>query len=163
MDKFYSGIGHTKIPLNIELLMYEIAQYLATQGWILRSGGAKGSDTAFENGCNSINPQLKEIFLPKDVPEWIIEESLKFHPAPNNVRKKQFSMQAMGRNAQIILGKDLKLPSKRVIGYCEYDHQGNWIGGTSQGFRIAYYHKIPIYNLFLEEVRQNFIRKLSRI
>lgn len=161
--KIYSGIGHTEIPLDIELLMNEIAQYLASKGWILRSGGAKGSDTAFENGCDSINSNLKEIYYPKNVPEWIIEESLNFHPAPKAVRKKPFSLQAMGRNAQIILGKDLKLPSQRVIGYCEYDSDGKWIGGTSHGFRISHYYKIPIYNLYLPEVREMFIKKLNRI
>ena len=40
-------------------LMTKIAFKLETDGFVLRSGGADGADTAFSKGC-----KLKEIFVP---------------------------------------------------------------------------------------------------
>ncbi len=160
MSKIYAGIGHTEIPLDIEILMYEIGIRLAQEGWTLRSGGAKGSDKAFEKGCDEVKGS-KEIFYPKNVPIDIIDYSLKFHPKPHKVKTK-FGRNAMGRNAQIILGENLKVPVQRVIGYCEYDQDNNWTGGTSHGFRISSHFKIPIYNLFHEDIKQMFLRKLMK-
>lgn len=156
--KIYAGIGSREVPLDIELLMYEIGQRLGSQGWLLRSGHADGSDLAFERGCIEVGGK-KEIFYPGHVPEDIIEFSIKYHPFPHKL--KSFGRQAMGRNAQIILGEDLKTPSQRVVGYCRIDSKGNWIGGTSHGFRIAKAYDIPTFNLFDEVVKQKFIKKLN--
>ena len=56
---FYTGIGSRKTPKTILKLFTEVAIYLSKQGYILRSGGAKGADQAFERGAAK-----KEIYLP---------------------------------------------------------------------------------------------------
>ena len=43
--------------------MRVIARELATRGWLLRSGGSPGADSAFEQGCDEGHGR-KEIFLP---------------------------------------------------------------------------------------------------
>ena len=61
-SKFYAGIGSTKTPKHIQEIMTEIARLLEIQRYTLRSGGATGADTAFENGVN----HRKEIFYQHD-------------------------------------------------------------------------------------------------
>lgn len=70
----YAGIGARKTPNNILQAMETVAAYLASQGHILRSGGADGADMAFENGCDR-NQGKKQIFLP-----W---EGFNNHPTSN--------------------------------------------------------------------------------
>ena len=63
MKAYYTGIGSRNIPDTYFNLIVVIAEYMAKQGYILRSGGADGSDTAFEIGCDKVNGK-KEIYLP---------------------------------------------------------------------------------------------------
>lgn len=48
--KYYTGIGSRETPSEILALMTKVGQKLASEGWCLRSGGAEGADTAFEEG-----------------------------------------------------------------------------------------------------------------
>ena len=49
----YAGVGARKTPADVLGWMERIAAGMATQGWTLRSGGARGADSAFERGCNT--------------------------------------------------------------------------------------------------------------
>ena len=60
MSFYYAGVGGRETPAHVLNLMTRIAQGLTKVGGILRSGGARGADTAFEAGAGS----AKEIFLP---------------------------------------------------------------------------------------------------
>ena len=40
---YYSGIGSRETPEHILNIMHHIGAYLATQGWVLRSGAANGA------------------------------------------------------------------------------------------------------------------------
>ena len=60
MNEYYTGIGSRNIPDTYFNLIIAIAEYMAKQGYILRSGGADGSDNAFEIGCDRANGK-KEI------------------------------------------------------------------------------------------------------
>lgn len=51
---YYAGVGSRETPQDILNTMYKIGKYLASKGYTLRSGGAIGADTAFENGCDSV-------------------------------------------------------------------------------------------------------------
>jgi predicted Rossmann fold nucleotide-binding protein DprA/Smf involved in DNA uptake len=56
MTKYYAGIGSRETPKDICDIMTQLAIKLANNGWVLRSGGAKGADRSrFE----------KEIFYAK--------------------------------------------------------------------------------------------------
>lgn len=51
MNKLYAGIGSRTTPGDILQIMTLIANALAQKDYILRSGGAKGADSAFWSGC----------------------------------------------------------------------------------------------------------------
>lgn len=149
--RYYAGIGSRETPFDIQLLLFDLAAKLG-QKYTLRSGHAKGADLAFENGCVSINGG-KEIFKAKDCTPESIEFTSQFHPAWENCTTDGKKLH--GRNAMIVMGKDLKTPVERVICWC-YEKDGEWFGGTGQGLRIAKAHDIPIYNLYFEDVRKKF-------
>ncbi len=141
----WAGIGSLKTPDNVLKVMTSISQVLSEHGYILRSGGAIGSDSAFELGA-----KLKEIFYAKDATPESIELASKFHPAWN--RCDDYARKLQGRNSMILLGKDLNDPVDFVICWTE---GGKIQGGTGQGMRIALHYNIPIYNLAVKEDVEN--------
>ena len=48
---YYAGIGSRETPQEFLDLFTKVAKYLSTKDCALRSGGAKGSDQAFELGA----------------------------------------------------------------------------------------------------------------
>lgn len=145
--KFYAGIGSRETPPAVCAIMTRRAQELAHKGYTLRSGAAKGADTAFEAGAWGELGQ-PEIWLP-----WLgynghlstlipspaaFEMAAKFHPRwsklSDNVRKLH------ARNSHIILGADLKTPVEFVL---YWTPDGTAFGGTGQGLRIAQAYGIP--------------------
>lgn len=149
--KYYAGIGSRETPANILVLMEKVARRLRALGYTLRSGGAAGADSAFENGADS----NKEIFLPwsgyngnRSVlagtfskEEMMLAE--KFHP--NWQACSQGARKLHARNVQIILGQNGGNPVDFVI--C-WTRDGLASGGTGQAIRIANSYGIPIFNLF---------------
>lgn len=134
---YYAGIGNRKITVQAYDIIKSYAKYLNEQGYILRSGGAKGADTAFEEGsCTNC-----EIFYHRDATDEAIKLASKFHPAWD--RCNEIARRLLGRNAMILLGKDLKTPVKFVICYTVNESSG----GTSLGIRIAKAYEIPVINL----------------
>ena len=133
---YYAGIGSRKLPWDIQQLMTKISKELDTKGYILRSGGADGADTAFEEGSNN-----KEIFRPKDATPEAIKIASTIHPAWNNCN--EYVRKLHGRNAQIILGRDLNQPVNFVICWTLNENSG----GTSLGIKIAKKFNIPYFNL----------------
>lgn len=151
-DSFYAGIGSRKTPSDIMVKMQTIAYLLAEHKWILRSGGAKGADSAFEKGCDK-NKGGKEIYLPWS--EFNHNDSFRFPPsieafkvAKNFHPKWQYlnskAKKLMARNSHQVLGEDMLTPVKMVICYTD---DGKISGGTGQAMRIAKDKNIPIYNM----------------
>lgn len=157
--KYYAGIGSRKTPDDIRILMENIAGDLEDLGFCLRSGGAKGADTFFENGvCFNKN---KQIFLPWQ--EFNGSESPLFIPSGDSylstdsykVAKKFYhsnldkqpdaTKRYMTRNVWQVLGPDLQTPVEFVV--C-WTSDGKVSGGTGQALRIAEEFGIRIYNLF---------------
>jgi len=153
--KYYTGIGARKTNQKVLNYMQNLAEILAQKDYILRSGGAYGSDTAFEIGCDRVNGK-KEIYLPwkefennksslYDLPNKY-EASIiakKHHPSWDILSNAVKSMHT--RNTYQVLGQDLNTPSLFVI--CWTDGTG----GTMQALRIAKTLNIPIFNLKLEK------------
>lgn len=151
---FYAGIGSRKTPESILQIMTLMAKHLSDNNWTLRSGGADGADTAFENGAN---PLRSEIYLP-----WngfngrtssycnpsVNAHSMAsfFHPAWSKCSQAAKKLHA--RNCHQILGMDLNTPVDFVI--C-WTPNGNRSGGTGQALRIAEFKEIPIYDLAVKE------------
>ena len=114
---FYTGIGSRETPKEILNVMYSLAQHLKTMGFILRSGGAGGADSAFEAGAS---PKM-EIFIPWDgfsgkkqngttiiVPLFNFDIAERFHPAWEKCSPGAKKLHA--RNCNQIMGRDTKNP-----------------------------------------------------
>ena len=64
MNNYYTGVGSREISDEEYSLLSEIGKKMASLGYILRSGGAEGSDRAFQEGACSVSQKLTEIWLP---------------------------------------------------------------------------------------------------
>lgn len=148
----YAGIGARETPPEILKAMRSIGKYLAISGAMLRSGGARGADSAFEEGAD-IAKGFKQIYLPyqrfnnneSDFYTVTKEARLlakKYHPAWEHLgsRGRDF----MGRNAYQVLGLTLDRPADFIV--C-YTFRGHITGGTGQALRMAEDYKIPVCNL----------------
>jgi hypothetical protein len=173
--RIYAGIGSRETPDHVLSLMNRLSLYLESVEWGLRSGGAKGADTAFENGVTqAVN---KSIYLP--APEFngrragrngcIDSSSLrhwpramalvdKYHPDPK--RLSPFARKLMARNSFQVLGPNLSSPASCII--C-WTRGGEQVGGTSQAIRIAINHGIMIRNLGIDDEYKMMSNWLDRV
>lgn len=140
----YAGIGSRQTPPEICSLMTDLACRLAAAGYVLRSGGARGADQAFEAGAGT----AKEIYLPHHATDAALDLAAHYHPFWD--RCGTMARQLHARNGLIILGADLASPVAMVL--C-WTSDGRASGGTGQGLRIALDHGIPVYNLFRPQHR----------
>lgn len=163
MNRYYTGIGSRQTPKEIIVQMIDLASKLANLGYILRSGGAMGADSAFETGCDSVYGN-KEIYLPwknfnnnksnfYGIPEEAFEITRTIHPAWQNLTRGGRNLHA--RNIMQILGNDLKTPSKFVICWTK---NGQLIGGTRTALVLANQYNIPIYNLYHSQDYERLIK-----
>lgn len=156
--------------------MEKIAEKLAKNSWILRSGGAVGADTAFEKGAKKVN-DLAEIYRPENFDRSA--ENIEFcdsylRPIIDKGRNfDKFRIETktlLRRNVHQILGKPKfdshENPLKEVCGIRCLDSRlivpvkfvVFWIptediwaedaGGTKYAVRIASKLNIPLFNLF---------------
>jgi hypothetical protein len=158
--KYYTGIGSRETPQAILVEMTRIAVALSDD-WVLRSGGANGADTAFENGAKS-----KEIYLPWNgfngnsshlhlgnlaKVDMASKLWLKYHKNPSACN--QAAQKFMTRNMYQVLGKDLDTPSEMLV--C-WTPGGKLVGGTSVAIKLAMDLGIPVYNLAVCGMLQNY-------
>ncbi len=133
--------------------MKKVGESFAKQGWILRSGGARGADKAFEWGALQANGKC-EIFKADDE---ICEEAFKIasevHPAWH--RCNDYARRLHARNVFQVLGPDLETPTRFILCWTK---DGGITGGTATAMRIATNHGIPVFNLRHENVKQRFRR-----
>jgi hypothetical protein len=149
----YTGIGSRETPQEVLNAMYYLAQHLRSMGFILRSGGAGGADSAFEAGAS---PRM-EIYIPWNgfsgrkqdgistiVPILDFEMARHFHPAWDRLNIGGQKLQA--RNCNQIFGANTKQPIPTNFVIC-WTKGGAPTGGTGQAIRIANHYSIPVYNL----------------
>lgn len=132
--------------------MVLLGRELARRGWVLRSGGSPGADTAFEKGCD-LGGGAKEIYLPWrgfnnsdsplfEMPAGAAELARKIHPG---LKRRSRSVQKLrARNVCQILGLSLSEPSHLVIAWTENAVPS---GGSATVLRIAEQRGIPVLNL----------------
>jgi hypothetical protein len=160
MNKIYTGIGSRSTPPKYLDEIRKIAEVLSNKDWILRSGGAEGADTAFEEGvectCGAYfkkDCDCKEVYLPWknfnknkstffDVSEEALKMAEKYHPAWKYLSRGARLLHA--RNCYQVLGMKLNKPSDIIICYTK---DGAGKGGTGQALRIAKDYNIPIIDL----------------
>ena len=171
MKMVYTGIGSRDLPGEYFEYFKELAYYLSKRGLVLRSGGADGADSAFEDGCISALGK-KEIYLPwpgfngnrsllTDPSKGAFEIAAKFHPFWYSMKKAVQRLHA--RNSHQVLGQHLDRPSLFIVCWTNPNK-----GGTTQALRIAKSYDIPIYNYYvgnwnIEEILEPFEEKLNRI
>jgi hypothetical protein len=156
--RYVAGIGARDAPFPILQKMIRIGTELANDGWHLRSGGAKGADSAFEKGWTLSNfPNNKQIFLP-----WkgYNGNSSALIYAPQSAYDLIDSMwddvkdrpsdtrDYFARNCQQILGPNLDEPSDLVICWTK---GGKVVRGTGRAMQVAMKYDIPIVNLAVED------------
>lgn len=152
----YTGIGSRDCPKNIYKLILKISQTMARCGLTLRSGGADGCDSAFEEGCDTLHGD-KEIYLPwkgfnnnlsplYNLTPEAFNLAEQFHAGYHNLSVG--AKKLMARNGYQVMGPDLCSPSDFIV--C-YTPNGKISGGTGQALRIANSEKIPIYNIFWKD------------
>lgn len=175
--KVYTGIGSRKTPSEILALMEAYGRHLATNGWLLRSGGADGADLAFQRG---VLAGPKEIFLPWDGFNTHVHDPQKGfyvaetfgnyaqaqeiaqhnHPAWKNCG--QGARRLHTRNVYQVLGKDLNTPSHALICWAEPSSDGHVKGGTGMAVRIAKQCDVPVINLFHQHNQNRIIDILNQ-
>lgn len=155
----YAGIGSRKTPESMRPVINEIARRLDALGATLRSGGAEGADTFFQEGASS---ERMEIFIPEsrgkrahfdgaiyfdelptDVQDRAKMMAKRFHP---NKRLQHFVLQLHARNSCQIFGRHMEESDAVDFVVC-WNPGGLKSGGTSQAMRIAHSYNIPIFNL----------------
>lgn len=165
-----TGIGTRKINKPAFNMLFQIARRMAHQGWELRSGGAIGADTAWEQGWLGFD--RKEIYVVKgttcDIAKyatcghisdygdiWFEAEDIasKLHPRWENLGEYAQAMHT--RNVFQVLGLDLKSKSDVVAAYAPPDGQ-SVKGGTASAFNLARAKGIPAFNLWTKEGQQLF-------
>jgi hypothetical protein len=158
----YAGIGSRETPVKFLLAFVEIAETLANNGVILRSGGASGADSAFEMGCKKVQGKM-EIYLPWKgfneneshlfgVTPEAMELAQKFHPKWDKLSDKGKLL--IARNGYQVLGESLKNPVDFIMCWTK---EGKVTGGTGQALRIAKHYNIPVYNFGKKDFDKGWI------
>jgi len=179
---YYTAVGSRGIDDDMFDLMFRIGQRQCDLGFRGRSGGAPGSDTAFWMGAQDserFNDIGFDVYLPnswmfnkpefgnlKPDPAWNIYDATTFD---NYEEAQQLAFEARGsfeglgkggvqlhtRNSYQVLGHDLKTRSASLVCWAiPVGKQGKVKGGTNTAVQIALKNAIPVYNLYLDDVRQ---------
>lgn len=167
MKHYYAGIGSREAPADVLTLMENLGAALGAAGYVLRSGGADGADTAFELGAiRSKSPM--EIYLPwKDfngnmstrcgVTAEALSLAQTLHPAWEALGQGPRKMHA--RNCFQVLGQALNEPVDFVVCWtpdgCESEKtRTRKTGGTATGIVLALRRNRPVFNLKNSSARE---------
>lgn len=161
--KYYTGIGSRSTPIEVQKRFTSIAAKLNDLGYILRSGGADGADSAFEQGATEnkniylpwrgFNGSNSNLILPNPIPENIANIAstiyINWDHAVDSVKKLH------ARNVYQVLGHSLTHPSDFIV--CWTDRPLFDSGGTMFAVQLAKVYDIPVYNFheYADEMRFN--------
>lgn len=153
----YTGIGARDVPHKYVEGMRSVAMHLSKyHQYTLRSGGARGCDTVFQEGCASVNGEMQiflpynnfngnrvdnKVFLCDNTNSKALEIAKHFHPAWNKLSDK--GVQMMVRNVYQVLGINLDMKTDFIVCYTK---NGEITGGTGQALRMAEHFDIPVFN-----------------
>jgi hypothetical protein len=166
----YAGIGSRETPADVLALMQALAERLARERWVLRTGLSPGADQAFYRGALLTGGAI-ELYLPwpdfqadaradmEGVEGSAVRElsrpstdacelARRFHRDWDALAL--FERQLLARDAHEILGADLQAPAELVVCWTadgSLDGRELYEEGTGQALRIAHHHRIPVLNL----------------
>lgn len=163
---WYAGVGSRTTPANVCRFFTHLAGRLEADGFGLQSGGAEGSDRAFENGV--VDPTNARIFVPwptfgRGLPTYRVLEgpvldrclllASVVHPAWGACKSGARLLHS--RNVAQIWGEDLVSPVKFVL--CWAEANGDEIlGGTRTAVVLARAASIPVFNFAVAGTRARF-------
>ena len=186
---YYAGVGSRRVRPDNEKEpelrpVYEymklVARELEKKGYILQSGGAEGSDSAFASGVE--DPRNLRVVTPrpenckgkvpyKSTPEGLSSVDL-YHPRPSSLPSLSMPRRLMERNYYQVMGNPSAGMGKVDFVICwapvkpdgtdQYygkDDKRN-TGGTGQAIRIAQANRIPVYNLYLPGTAERFEKEI---
>jgi hypothetical protein len=159
MKRYATIIGSREITGQEFLKLQKIAEFLHNNGFILRSGGAEGSDSTIMhlknievflpwNGFNRLYHNNTTQFVISGKNVQIAKEVIKIiHPAYK--RLSQGALKLHCRNVQQIWGQNLEEPvGTSIVVFCAPENEfGEISGGTRTAVEIARRKKIPVYNI----------------
>lgn len=182
---YYTGVGSRKTPAMACEVLTTLGARLSKAGYTLRSGGAQGADTAFEQGAlqhlvrspkqridiylpwDGYEGRKKSLnyFIPYDCPSllWRDAENMakETHPAWDQCSRGAKTMHT--RNVFQVLGHTLDDPSKFLLCWADTDKRGVPKGGTATAWNLARAHNIPCFNLSREFDRFEFQTLLDEL
>ena len=148
-QKYFTGIGSRQAPIWIISAIEYIAERLILNNFILRSGGADGMDTfwenSYKNGISEIYLPWKKFngntstLLPNKIEAFKIAATI--HPVWDQLEYGPKLLHA--RNCHQVLGQDLKTPSRFVLCWTQDAHVK---GGTATAINLALNNNIPVLN-----------------
>ena len=147
MTKYYAGIGSRETPRDILEVMTKVATILNREGWILRTGDAKGADAAFRTGAS--NKQVYTIKslsqISKEMCDICYNDLITLHPNVNAVMRKPWAKEYLMRDFLQVRGYH---PNDTLSSFiiC-WTKDAGLNGGTAQAMRLAHKLGIDIYNL----------------
>jgi len=159
-NPLYAGVGSRSTPEEVLRQMRHIARRLAVRGFVLRTGGADGADTAFWEGRKDergrgelwlpwagFNGHQGSFFTPR---KEHYDRACTLHPAWQVLDQGPRALHA--RNVGQVLGANLDAPVHFVIAWtpdaAETAEQcSRQTGGTGTAIRLASEMGIPVYNL----------------
>lgn len=158
MTVYYTGVGSRETPVEVLARMTKIARHLTVLGYVLRSGGAIGADSAFERGAGSSAhvylawPNYKREHPARKVGacELALQMASTTHPAWGRLSEGARLLHA--RNCYQVLGDDLKTPSSFLVcwtpdGCVDEAGRSRETGGTATAIVLAARNGIPVFNL----------------
>lgn len=178
--KYFTGVGSRNTPYGVMDIIYSLSWKLKNKGYLLRSGGANGADTSFEEAFleNYHTNFTKNIYIPWDGFNSRYEEfgytvarklsnhgealriAESVHPAWDRCSSGAKLLHA--RNVYQVLGHNLDDPSKFLICWAEEDKNGNIKGGTQTAWKLAEVFGVPRFNLYRSEDFNRIISFLNK-
>ncbi len=164
---FYTGVGSQETPIPIQQMMTRCSTRLEVLGYKLRSGGARGADTAFENGVIEVankviyrpdtdrgTPRPGHVIIRGELLKMATLIAADHHPKWKTLEDWQRALHT--RNVFQVLGSRLDNPSKFLLcwtrdGVIHGRRTTAKTGGTGQAIRIATSYNVPVFNLWHDE------------
>lgn len=164
MNRYYTLVGSRETPENALRDLTTLANVLARDGWIGRSGGADGADSCLEEGCHGLLSARMEIYLPWynfngrsadnrfyiDTPKLLnynkamtLAEAT--HPAWERCSRGARALHT--RNVYQVLGKDLNTPSQFLLCWAKPTRSGVQ-GGTNTAVQLAKQYGADVINIY---------------
>ena len=159
-----AGIGSRETPAPYLRVIQRFAGTLAGRGVGVRSGRARGADTAWEEGALAAGGAVRrylarprrgiEALCPGELDPALAEQAyaLAERLHPGWPRLSAYVRDLMARNVMILLGDDLRSPVDGVACWAPRSRirDGRIVdvaGGTGLGVRLAAERGIPVLNL----------------